>query len=228
MNKSESIKELAAALSIAQASFPHIPKDKTVKVKTDKGNYEFKYAPLESILSAIRPVLKDQGLAFIQSVSGDSLSTTILHKSGEWLQSDAIPVRSQSTKAQELGSAITYAKRYSLCAMLGIVADDDDDGNGADGNQVETKKAAKVEGKGSISPTDGALAVLTTTEQSLAKSIANAIVDLWGEDKKFAAYEAFYESGHGNEIKLAVWEILKPHSSIRNELKKMHKQPEAA
>lgn len=92
---------------------------------------------------------------------------------------------------------------------------------------AEPQKPALV-GKGSISPTDGSVAALDDGDKAQAKEIANSIVDLWGEDKKITAYELFYESNLSNEMKLAIWEILKPHSSIRNELKKMHKQPEAA
>lgn len=145
MNKSDSIGSLAAALSKAQSEFPAIPKDKEVTVKSDKGSYKFKYAPLESITSAIRPVLAANGLAFTQSVSGDALTTTIIHASGEWMQSDPIPVKVASGSAQALGSGITYARRYSLCCSFGIVADEDDDANGADGNMATIADAAKKE-----------------------------------------------------------------------------------
>lgn len=80
--------------------------------------------------------------------------------------------------------------------------------------------------KGSHSPTDGALEALQPDEQEDARRIANSIVDLWGEGKEFAAYEAYYQAGLSNEMMLGIWEVLKPQSSIRNKLKKMHTQPE--
>ena len=145
MKTSESIKEIVSALAKAQAAFPMIPKDKTVKVTSRTGrDYSFAYAPLETILGVIRPTLSANGLAFTQSVSGDALTTILLHTSGEWIESDPIPVKAESAGAQALGSAITYARRYALTAILGLVTEDDDDGNTADGNHVETKKAPDI------------------------------------------------------------------------------------
>ena len=128
---------------------------------------------------------------------------------------------------KSLTDAITKA-----LAMLGFSADVHmglyDDNKYVNTLKAEFAGATKVEAKGSISPTDGSVDALTAADKQAAYQIANSIVDLWGEDKKLTAYEQFYESNLSNEIQLAVWEILKPHSSIRNELKKMHKQPEAA
>lgn len=138
MNKSESIKELSAALVAAQSEFPAIPRTKTVKVKSDKGSYEFKYAPFEDILRACRPVMTKHGLAYSQGENAGMLETIVMHKSGEWIQHGTkVNVAGQS--AQAYGSGITYARRYGFCAAFGIQADDDDDGNTADGNHVETK-----------------------------------------------------------------------------------------
>jgi hypothetical protein len=82
-----------------------------------------------------------------------------------------------------------------------------------------------------ITPVAGSLESLSTEDQEKARQIANGIVDLWGEGKDLTAYELFYDSKHSNELKLGIWEILQPHSTIRNTLKKMHtatKQPKAA
>ena len=79
-----------------------------------------------------------------------------------------------------------------------------------------------------ITPVAGSLEILSPEDQQTAKAAANSIVDLWGEGKELAAYEACYQQNYSNEIILGIWEVLQPHSGIRNKLKKMHKEPKAA
>lgn len=138
VNKSSTISSLAAALAKAQADFPPIPRDRTVTVRTRTGGeYKFSYAPLDTIMEKIRPTLKANGLAFLQCLNGEFLTTTLLHSSGEWMESDPMPVKVVEPGSQAMGSAITYARRYALTALLGLVTEDDDDGNTADGNAVD-------------------------------------------------------------------------------------------
>lgn len=93
------------------------------------------YANLESFLDAIRPALEANGLIIIQNaIDGDSmdvlkLETTIMHESGEYMSS-VMPMPVAKKDAQGYGSAMTYARRYSIAAMFGI-AQADDDGNAA-------------------------------------------------------------------------------------------------
>lgn len=117
------VPDLAAALCQAQAEFPAIPKTKTVRTR----QYEYSYAPLDVILAAVRPILGRHGIAIMQSISAESITTSLIHTSGQHLTSDAAPVRPQMEGAQAFGGAVTYAKRYSLCAMLGIAPEDDTD-----------------------------------------------------------------------------------------------------
>lgn len=77
-----------------------------------------------------------------------------------------------------------------------------------------------------ITPIDGSLDALSPEDQQKAKDIAANIVEFWGDDKPFAAYEAFYQAELSNEMMLGVWEVLKPHSKIRSGLKKMNQEPE--
>ena len=99
-------------------------------------NYKFRYADLSACMEASREGLKANGLAVVQMIDNDRLITLLTHKSGQWFQS-VISIRNANNLAyQDLGSAITYLKRYSFCAILGIVADDDDDANRACGNQA--------------------------------------------------------------------------------------------
>ena len=139
MNSSQNLQNLAAAMVKAQSELPAIPRSRTVKVVGQKGSYEFAYAPFEEIIRHVRPILSKNGLAFTQGASGDKLVTTVLHASGEWISHETAIVNVQGT-AQSYGSALTYAKRYGFCGAFGIQADDDDDGNAADGNTVEAKK----------------------------------------------------------------------------------------
>lgn len=142
MRTSETIKELADALAKAQGAFPAIRKGKTAKVKgTSKSGkdfeYSYAYADLSDIMDAIRKALAENGLSIIQPIgkgtNGDGLVlvTRLLHSSGQWLEED-YPVDVYE-RPQEQGSAITYARRYAVTALLGIAAEEDDDGQAAQG-----------------------------------------------------------------------------------------------
>jgi hypothetical protein len=81
----------------------------------------------------VRKPLADQGLSYTQIVqqteTGITLVTLLMHKSGQWISGNyPLP---KGLDSQDMGKAITYARRYSLCAILGIAAEDDDDGAGA-------------------------------------------------------------------------------------------------
>ena len=134
---SAQINEIATALSEFQGSIKQPKLTKEVKVATRQGsNYKFRYADLSACMEASREGLKANGLAVVQMIDNDRLITLLTHKSGQWFQS-VISIRNANNLAyQDLGSAITYLKRYSFCAILGIVADDDDDANRACGNQA--------------------------------------------------------------------------------------------
>lgn len=145
------IGELALALAKAQAAFPSITRSREVTVTTKAGgSYSFKYAPLDSIFAAIRKPLADNDLAVTQLLDGSSLTTLLLHGSGAVLTS-RVPIVSGSG-IQEFGSAITYLRRYALQAILGIAADDDDDGNAAAGNRVMSGKQVPPVGVDVASP----------------------------------------------------------------------------
>lgn len=212
MNKSEAFKELPAAMAKAQAKIEGATKDKL------NPHFRSKYADLSSVVEAIKKPLSEAGLCYTQILhdAPDSakVETIILHSSGEWLSCGVISVPVSKLDAQGYGSALTYARRYSLSAAFGV-APEDDDGNLA---------AAAKPGLPSkpINPGDGSLAALTPEDQTKAKKIASSVVDLWEQDKQIAAYELVYEGGHENDFILGIWEVLRPFSKIRNELKKMH------
>lgn len=131
MNKSESIKNIAAALALFQ-----IKAEKIIK-KAENPFFKSKYADLPSILDSIALPLQESGLVISQFPDDDGLTTILMHPaSGEFLSAKGImhPVKSDP---QSIGSAITYQRRYSLCAILGLNVDDDDDGNAASTPKAE-------------------------------------------------------------------------------------------
>lgn len=98
--------------------------------KSGPNNGPSKYAGLAHILEGIAGPLGECGLGFVQFPDGDGLTTRLLHKSGEWMQA-SLTMRPTQNTPQAHGSAITYAKRYALVAILGLRIDGDDDGNAA-------------------------------------------------------------------------------------------------
>lgn len=139
MKMSESIAELAAALVAAQAAFPEIPRNREVAVATRSGGtYKFKYATLDAILGAVRKPLTDNGLTVSQVITVwdgvPCLETVLLHKSGQWIISEAqLPT---GVSNQEFGSALSYMRRYALSSILSVVGEEDDDANIADQNVI--------------------------------------------------------------------------------------------
>ena len=137
---SENIDQISAALSAFQGVVEQPKLEKEVKVKTKSGgSYSFKYADLSACVKAATQALKGCNLSVCQLISNGKLITILSHKSGQWFKSELM-LPTQTTDYQAYGSAITYLKRYSYCAILGIVADTDDDANIACGNQAEFKE----------------------------------------------------------------------------------------
>ena len=129
MNKSESIAGLAAALAKAQGQMKGAVKDSANPF------FKSKYADLASVVEAIRVAFASNGLSYIQTVEPSDkdevrVETTILHSSGEWIACGVLSLPVSKSDAQGYGSALTYARRYSLSAATGV-APEDDDGNAA-------------------------------------------------------------------------------------------------
>lgn len=137
MNKSESIKNISTALSKFQGEIKNPPKT------ANNPFFKSKYTPLDVIVDTAKPLLQSNGLSYIQSCGGDglniSVTTLLMHISGEWVETDPLTLKADKQTAQGAGSAITYARRYALAAALGLASDEDDDGNGASGNKPNPK-----------------------------------------------------------------------------------------
>lgn len=138
MEKSEAINELATALSQVQGLLPPVVKSQTATVKgTSKtGNpyeYTYAYASLDAVWDSCRKPLSESGLAITQVMSEKEghpqIETVLMHTSGQWITS-LLPLMA-TADPQQLGSQITYYRRYALSALLGIVTDEDKDGQTA-------------------------------------------------------------------------------------------------
>ena len=136
METSTDIGELAGALAKAQAGLGKLVASKTAKLKGKaKGSgkeyeYSYTYANLPDALEACRDTLNTNGIAIVQEPAtgggqGIEVRTMLVHSSGQWLRSGALFMPSKSG-AQDVGSAITYARRYQLLAMVGLAPEDDD------------------------------------------------------------------------------------------------------
>jgi len=130
MERSENINEFATAFAQAQGAMTVAAKDST------NPHFKSKYADLASVVDAVRPHLSSNGLSFTQSVSTEpgivTVETTIFHKSGQWI-SNRLSVACRDLSPQPVGSAITYARRYTLMSICGIAPAEDDDGEAAQG-----------------------------------------------------------------------------------------------
>ncbi len=157
------LNELHTALASAQGemSAPHKNKEVTVKMKSG-GSYKFKYATLDGIIeNTLRPTLPKHGLWFAQRVENGQMVTRITHASGQYMDC-GIPCPNLPNAPQEAGSLLTYFKRYSLCAAFGIMADEDDDANIAQGNDYDKSSSQPQKQEMTKSITDAQSALLVT------------------------------------------------------------------
>jgi hypothetical protein len=125
--RSESINELATAMAKAQGDISGAIKD------SQNPFFKSSYADLGSVWDACRAPLSKNGLSVIQTIecSGSErwLKTTLAHSSGQWIES-LVPINPTKDDPQGLGSCLTYLRRYSLAAIVGVYQEDDD-GNAA-------------------------------------------------------------------------------------------------
>lgn len=143
--QSATIGKLAGALVKAQASMG-------VAIKDTKGqvgqNRNYKYADLASVINASREALAANDLAVLQrsypNERGVCLQTTLVHSSGEWISDGGLTLPAPKNDPQGFGSAMTYARRYGLAALLGIVQDDDDGASAVAATRRAKEQAAQA------------------------------------------------------------------------------------
>ena len=147
----ENLGELFAAMAAARMEFGAFTKSKTATIKSDKGSYGYNYADLSDIIEATAGALAKHGLVIIQEpeVTSDGgkqtvvISGCIAHKSGGVYPLRPLPLPVVGNTAQAVGSAISYARRYQLTAILNLAATDDD-AQAADNGPASTQKPADV------------------------------------------------------------------------------------
>lgn len=132
VRRSLGIQQLAAAMVAVQKQIEDPTKNKSA-ARGEKGG-SYRYADLPTVLDAVRPALVANGFAVMQFPceldDAPALTTILLHTSGEWVETTT-KIRPVNPSPQNVGSALTYARRYALLALCGIAADDDDDGRAA-------------------------------------------------------------------------------------------------
>ncbi len=185
MEQSTTITELAKALSKMQGELKSVPKD------SSNSFYKMRYASLDAIWEVCRKPLTDNGLSIIQTpleVEGKTyLETMILHSSGEWILAK-LAINALKQEPQSIGSAITYARRYTLSAMLGISAEDDDDAETASGrgqkpNKVSTEPPKSPETKKattqvSQTPPDATVTHKETEKKHIPEPLLSQLIKL--------------------------------------------------
>lgn len=184
--------DMAAEVVVALAEMPNVPRRRTGQI----GSRTYSYADLADVLGAVRPVLAAHHLAVLQApcvVDGVlGVRTTLLHASGESV-SEVLPI-GQVDDPQALGSAITYARRYALIALLGLATEDDDDAQAAmpaqaargGGVQPAPRRAHKAAEGGVTAPQLGRIQALAR-ELGLARAaLAGVASDVVGRELESA------------------------------------------
>jgi hypothetical protein len=132
----ECITELATALSKAQCDF------KEPQLDALNPFFKSKYATLTSVLRAVQHPLSKNGLSIVQTVDSEKLITTLLHASGQWISSE-YPLHVTKRDPQGFGAAVTYARRYSVKALLSLAEEDNDGNEHVTAPKNEVKKEPK-------------------------------------------------------------------------------------
>lgn len=148
MQTSEQIDALSKALCSAQGDMKNAPLNKV------NPHFRSKYADMAAVRDAIMPALTKHKLSVTQATDIRDgqliLCTRLMHESGQWIEG-IYPLPMALDKPQAMGSALSYARRYSLAAICGITADEDDDANAA---QDAGKPPARANGNGKPKPAE--------------------------------------------------------------------------
>jgi hypothetical protein len=207
------MKNICSALVQAQRGFAPALKTST------NPHFRSKYVDLAGCIEAVVDALNAAGIALIQRTSEDSTGVTVetvfVHESGEMMECGKLHVPASKQDAQGYGSALTYARRYSLMAAAGI-APEDDDGNGAR-KAKEDEEKAKAEAKTpapkvSATKTD----LVPPNRMAVVADVAAAIDERMSANDLIGAFEE-YLGVTDVEEKTALWGMLdsKTRSSIK-------------
>jgi hypothetical protein len=176
MRSSDTLIKISPALVKALSAMKGVAKDsKNPHFKND-------YASLEAVIESARPVLAEHGLAFMQGLGeyvggAMTVSTRILHESGEWIESDfQMPVG--KADPQGTASASTYARRYSLMGILGLPAVDDDGEAAMTRNQAAPKPSKQEDTHGPDWPNLTNPSSITSNAAKKDEALVKASIDV--------------------------------------------------
>jgi len=209
MERSEQINELATALAKAQGEIKGAVRD------TANPFFKSKYADLASVWEACRTALTSNGLAVVQALraveGGVEVLTMLLHASGQWV-SESLAVPAAKQDAQGFGSAVTYARRYGLAAMVGVAPEDDDGNAAAASKPTEALKVA---------PAAGVFESLAGDQQIRCQLVASLVVDAFNAGNEALALQNWTDKSEelDPDEKVAAWNLLP--SKHRSTLKRM-------
>lgn len=139
--RSEQVDQIAPAFLKAQRAMRPVAKSKT------NPHFKSAYATLEDVMASCKEPLASEGIAILQSgdeadEAGITIVTTLLHVSGQWIEG-RVRLPLEKGTAQAAGSAVSYGRRYCLAALVGLVSEEDDDGNAASAPKAARKAAPK-------------------------------------------------------------------------------------
>lgn len=212
------MKELAAALVRAQKAFGPALKSAT------NPHFKSKYADLAACVEAVIDSLNANGIALVQRTSQDdtgvTVTTVFVHESGEMMDSGPLHVPAAKNDPQGYGSALTYARRYSLMTACGLAPEDDD------GNAASRKREDHADTEQPSDP----LLFFSPQHQALIRRTAAAAIEAFNEGKEVGAYEevtscaekiAGKDQPKRNQVSLAFNSIFRPYAGLRASLRKL-------
>lgn len=202
------MKNIASALVKAQKAFGPALKSST------NPHFKSKYADLAACVEAVIDSLNENGIALVQcnyeDATGVTVETIFLHESGEQFNCGRLHVPASKQDPQGYGSALTYARRYSLMAACGIAPEDDD------GNAATKKQAAPA--KTTITPTKGIYESLSIDQQTFIRDCESEILKL-NLSKDYAGMVDYLdELNLDADSKTALWSLLA--SDVRSAIKR--------
>ena len=173
------------------------------KKGSENPHFRSKYADLSAVIDAVKQPLENHGLTFVQDIDNHHVVTVVMHETGESLRLAPFPIIATKPDAQGNGSALTYARRYSLQTALGVPAEDDD-GNAASKTTGEVKKFP--------SAVQSALMGEAWNKEKVDKVVAAIRQHLEGDNE----YGVFEETESLESVeKLAVWAALDSRERAR-------------
>jgi hypothetical protein len=203
------MKNIALAFIKAKRAFGPVLKTST------NPHFKSKFAALDACLEAVDDACLANGIALYQETfendRGVTIETVFLHETGETLRCGKLSVPAAKNDPQGFGSALTYARRYSLLTACGIAAEDDD------GNAAGKKKGSAIPASFKSSPTMGALDEVNPEDLVYLQELAMEIIGALREGEPIDAWKRLEKEKLDSDQKTALWSLL--DSTTRSAIK---------